>query len=253
MPYHRTALARTKALAWEQIVLMDAAPDWGPAYRPTSPRLVVPLEHCLHVELNARRFVLDAGAALWLTPQHSYRLRQSHAGQRSMLLAMYADDEQARRCLFSPLHRWRLYRLAASAAQGDALRAEVGVAELIGELLGQSSPRGTPHRAVEAARGFIANDPTHNDDLATIARAAACSPFHLARLFRRHTGRSLHAYRDDLRMMLALERLQGGETNLARLAVDLGYAHHSHFSAAFKRRFGTAPARMRTNLTAPTR
>jgi AraC family transcriptional regulator len=253
MPYHRTALARTTALAWEQIALLEAVPDWGPEYRPESPRLLLPLEQCLHVELSGKRFVLDAGAALWLTPQHSYRLRQPHAGQRSMLLVMHADDEQARRCALTPLHRWRLYCLAASAAQGDALLAEVGAAELIGELLGQPLPPGTPHRAVEAARDFMASDPTRNDGLATIAQAAACSPFHLSRLFRRHTGRSLHAHRDDLRMMLALQRLQGGETNLARLAVDLGYAHHSHFSAAFKRRFGTAPARMRRNLIAPTR
>lgn len=252
MPYHRTALTSTTALAWEQIALLDAVPDWGPAYRPESPRLMLPLEHCLHVELSGQRFVLDAGAALWLTPQHNYRLRQPHAGQRSMLLVMHADDEQARRCPLTPLHRWHLYRMAASAAQGDALRTEVGAAELIGELLGQPLPRYAPHRAVEAAREFIASDPTGRADLATIAQAAACSPFHLARLFRLHTGRSLHAHRDELRMALALQRLHGGESNLARLAADLGYAHHSHFSAAFKRRFGTAPAQMRRNLTALT-
>jgi AraC family transcriptional regulator len=253
MPYHRTAIARTPALAWEQIALLGAAPDWGLTYWPESPRLLLPLEHCLHVELNGQRFVLDASAALWLTPQHCYRLRQSNAGQRCMLLTMHADDEQARRCRLTPLHRWRLHRLSASATLGDALSVEAGAAELIGELLGQPLPRGPPHRAVEAAREFIGSDPTRSDDLATIAQAAACSPFHLARLFRRHTGRSLHAHRDDLRMAVALQRLQGGETSLARLAVDLGYTHHSHFSAAFKRRFGIAPALMRRNLTAPMR
>jgi AraC family transcriptional regulator len=253
MPYHRTAIARTPALAWEQIALLGAAPDWGPPYWPESPRLMLPLERCLHVELNGQRFVLDAGAALWLTPQHSYRLRQPNAGQRSMLLMMHADDDQARRCRLTPLHRWLLHRLAASATQGDALRVETGAAELISELLGQSLPSCLPHRAVEAAREFIASDPTRSDGLTTIAQAAACSPFHLARLFRRHTGRSLHAHRDDLRLALSLQRLQGGETNLARLAVDLGYAHHSHFSAAFKRHFGIAPTLMRRNLTAPKR
>ena len=250
MPYHCTALARTPALAWDHLSLLSAAPDWGPAYRPESPRLMLPMEGCLHVELNGHRFVLDAGTALWLTPKHSYRLRQPNAGQRSMLLVMHVDDDQARRCRLTPMHRWLLHRLSASAAQGDALRLEAGAAELIGELLGQSLPRSSPHRAVEAAREFIASDPTRGDGLTTIAQAAACSPFHLARLFRRHTGRSLHAHRDDLRMALALQRLQGGETNLAQLAVDLGYANHSHFSAAFKRRFGIAPALMRTNLTA---
>lgn len=250
MPYQRSSIALTPALAWEQISLLGAAPEWGPEYRPKSPRLLLPLERSLHIELNGQRFVLDASAAIWLTPQHSYRLRQPNTGQRSMLLMMHADDDRARRCRLTPQHRWRLHLLAASAARGDVLRAETGAAELIGELLDQPLPVGSPHRAVEAAREFIASDPTRSDALATIAQAAASSPFHLARLFRRHTGRSLHVHRDELRLALALQRLQGGEANLARLAVDLGYSHHSHFSAAFKRRFGIAPALMRRNLTA---
>jgi AraC family transcriptional regulator len=251
MPYARVVLAHTNVLAWEHIALLDPRPDWGQPYQPQSARLLLPLEHCVHVELSGQRFVVDAGAALWLTPHHSYRLRQTHIGQRSMLLVMDADDDQARRCPITPLHHWRLHRLAVSAARGDWLRVEVGAADLIGELLRHPLPRSKPHRAVEAAREFLASDPTRDDDLSTIARAAACSPFHLARLFRHHTGRSLHAHRDDLRMMLALERLHGGETHLARLAVDLGYAHHSHFSAAFKRHFGATPTQMRRNLTAP--
>jgi AraC-like DNA-binding protein len=36
---------------------------------------------------------------------------------------------------------------------------------------------------------------------------------------------------------------------LARLAVELGFAHHSHFSARFKSVFGTTPTAVRNTLT----
>ncbi len=251
MPYQRTTIARTPLLAWERLVLQGAMPDWGPEYRPGSPRLLLPLEHCLQCELHGKRLVVDGGTALWLTPQQPYRLRQPFSGQRSTVLALPLDDarlERApRRCRITPLHR---HRLALLAAQADALALEEGVSGLLDELLDERLPAFPVHAAVERARQFIAEDPTRREGLAAIANAAACSPFHLARQFRRHTGRSLHAYRDDLRLSLALQRLSAGASSLAQLALELGYAHHSHFSAAFKRCLGLTPSQMRRISTA---
>jgi AraC-like DNA-binding protein len=36
---------------------------------------------------------------------------------------------------------------------------------------------------------------------------------------------------------------------LARLAVELGFAHHSHFSARFRSVFGMTPTAVRNTLT----
>jgi AraC-like DNA-binding protein len=113
------------------------------------------------------------------------------------------------------------------------------------------TPAQQPHRAVEAAREYIAANATRGDTLIDIARAAHASPFHLARMFRTRTGQSLHAYRTQLRMTAAIERLAQGEEDLNTLAADLGYTSHSHFGGVFKRSFGVQPARMRTNLIAP--
>jgi AraC-like DNA-binding protein len=63
------------------------------------------------------------------------------------------------------------------------------------------------------------------------------------------TGSSIHQYRLQLRLGIALERLAGGEVDLARLAVDLGFAHHSHFSACFRRVYGYTPGQARSTLT----
>jgi AraC-like DNA-binding protein len=46
------------------------------------------------------------------------------------------------------------------------------------------------------------------------------------------------------------ERLADGERNIAALAVEVGFAHHSHFAARFHNSvFGVTPAQAREMLT----
>jgi methylphosphotriester-DNA--protein-cysteine methyltransferase len=49
---------------------------------------------------------------------------------------------------------------------------------------------------------------------------------------------------------LALDRLQAGEDDLARLAAELGFAGHSHFTEQFRRSYGATPSQVRKILTA---
>ena len=69
----------------------------------------------------------------------------------------------------------------------------------------------------------------------------------MCRAFRAVTGSTLHAYRNRLRLQHSLEHVAGGES-LLDLALDLGYSSHSHFTAAFRRLFGTTPSRVRGTL-----
>lgn len=101
------------------------------------------------------------------------------------------------------------------------------------------------HRALaERCRILLAERLGEPLSLAELARAAGASPFHLARVFQRHAGTSLHAYRDELRLRTSLERVSRG-CDLTRVALDLGYASHSHFTVAFRRRFGATPSAWR--------
>jgi AraC-like DNA-binding protein len=76
------------------------------------------------------------------------------------------------------------------------------------------------------------------------------SPWHLARLFRTVTGESISRYLLRLRLGVALDRLAGGERDLAALSLELGFAHHSHFSARFRAMFGVTPSVFRSSLSA---
>ncbi len=101
----------------------------------------------------------------------------------------------------------------------------------------------------DAARQFAAGHFTRRLSLDDFAAAVHCSPFHLARLFRRVTGLTLHGYVDRLRLRAALDRLANDEPNLTTLALDLGYGSHSHFTTAFRSEFGLSPSEFRRSAS----
>jgi AraC-like DNA-binding protein len=74
------------------------------------------------------------------------------------------------------------------------------------------------------------------------AWAAACgaSARTLARLFRRETGLSFRVWRQQVRLIAALERLSAGES-VGRVSAALGYRSASAFTAMFRRALGRPP------------
>jgi AraC-like DNA-binding protein len=81
--------------------------------------------------------------------------------------------------------------------------------------------------------------------LSTIAAEIGASPYHLARMFRRHAGLTIHGYLTQLRLRSALERVAEPRGDLARLALELGFCSHSHFTRSFRTAFGVPPSALR--------
>ena len=98
---------------------------------------------------------------------------------------------------------------------------------------------------VEAAKVVVNGRLESLPSLGQLARTLACSPFHLSRVFHLTAGLSLRAYALRLRARRAAERLSSGARDLTRLALELGYADHSHFTNAFRREWGVTPSRFR--------
>lgn len=90
--------------------------------------------------------------------------------------------------------------------------------------------------------------------LSDLGRALGSSPFHLSRIFRETAGVRLRRYIQQLRARVAADRLTRGARNLTELALDLGYADHSHLTNAFRREWGVPPSRFKApgNPFAPT-
>jgi AraC family transcriptional regulator len=251
--YRTSVIFETSLLSWQQLTLEDAAAAWSDEYRVAGPRLLLPLTSCLGFRIAADTFLCDAATAVFLTPEQPYRMRRPYAAQRSMLITVAGDLGPGGRSTFPLASHLKLRRWmrAARGRQVDTLALEEG---LLGLARDASPARATvparSHRASEAAREYIASCPERDDSLREIAAAVHVSPYHLARVFRRCTGQSLHGYRTRLRMTAALDRLQQGENDLSALAADLGYSSHSHFGAVFLRNFGASPGQLRTNLAA---
>lgn len=101
---------------------------------------------------------------------------------------------------------------------------------------------------VDAVRATLGANPGARLSLDALARLVHQSPFHLSRMFRAQTGKSIHAYRTEIRLRVSLERLLDGQP-LAAIAADLGFASQAHFTDRFKRLFGIAPHQWRAGLS----
>jgi len=84
--------------------------------------------------------------------------------------------------------------------------------------------------------------------LADISKAIGVSPYHLCRVFRRHTGVPIHRYRDRLRLFASLDMILERTHSVLDIALTLGYANEAHFSDAFRRTFGTRPGAYRRTV-----
>ena len=151
---------------------------------------------------------------------------------------------------------WELLRLLARPGPGLAL--EDVLAELADEGVGSAyrpwermrslgpAPAGRRHRELAEAAKLVLNErleapPT----LVALAGALGCSPFHLSRTFHATVGLSLRRYLRRLRARLAADRLAAGARDLTSLALDFGYADHSHFTKSFRQEWGIPPSRFR--------
>jgi AraC family transcriptional regulator len=159
------------------------------------------------------------------------------------------------------LHRLR--RLLLTQRPVEPLVVEEICASLLAQSLTSTDhQRGTvrrPIRAitrqahrdlVDATRIVLARRFREKLSLGEIARAVFSSPFHLARIFRRETGVSLHRQLTGLRLRRAIEHLTNGSADLTMLALDLGFSSHAHFTQAFGSEFGFAPSELREQLSA---
>jgi AraC family transcriptional regulator len=231
-------------------------------------QIVVPRRGVFLLHYRGVPIVADSNTALIYAIGESYQV--SHpvdGGDQCTVLVFRPElvDEalgsvKARHRTIRPITQLSIHVLTHAMRTGgtDRLEAEesaVVVLNALAEDFGSSTPMSRQRvsefqqRRVEEVRALLASQPTNPWHLDSIARTVYCSPFHLARQFRDVTGESIARYLLRLRLALALDRLAQGETDLARLAVELGFAHHSHFSARFRSVFGATPTAVRNRLT----
>ena len=153
----------------------------------------------------------------------------------------------AQRALFTRLERGEI----------DSLYAEEAIIAIVSAVIART---GNPHKAespdndeqrdvVERAKASLSRHLRCRQSLNDLAVELGVSAFHLCRVFRKRTGRTLHEFRTDLRLRTALELIGNRSADLSRTALECGFSSHSHFSAAMRSKFGLTPSAIRGLIT----
>ncbi|GAA3466112.1 helix-turn-helix domain-containing protein [Nonomuraea roseola] len=221
--------------------------------------LVDPTTAYLGIPGEEERFAHPAGGDVCTSLSLSPALWRSLTGEgrRKLRPTVYVDArvELAHRALLTA---------ARSGDQQFALAERL--LSLLSAVLGQSSSDHSDgsattgskarlvtvaraERLVTAAREAIAAGHPAAEGLVPLAELLGASPYQLSRAFSREMGVSLTHYRNRVRVGRALDRLEDGETSLAALAVELGFADQAHLTRTVRRHLGHTPTALRRLLT----
>ncbi|MGI5324886.1 helix-turn-helix domain-containing protein [Actinomadura nitritigenes] len=144
-------------------------------------------------------------------------------------------------------------RLLAAAEGGDIDYALVEeLLRLVAAATGRPAEQPGPadRTLVAAAREAIIAGAPEAAGLCSLARLLDVSPYRLSRAFSRDMGVSLTRYRNRVRVGRAMDRLARGESRLADLAADLGFADQAHLARTVREHLGRTPTALRRLLAA---
>jgi AraC-like DNA-binding protein len=147
-----------------------------------------------------------------------------------------------------------------AVGDGDAFENEALALELLAtslRALRQDDPpqdrTSTARRTqvIERVKEAVATAPGDNWSVARLADIAKQSPFHFARVFRQRVGISPYNYVLQERLARALDAVVDSPDDLTTIALDNGFASHSHFTARFRGFFGYTPTELRRTVRGP--
>ncbi len=104
---------------------------------------------------------------------------------------------------------------------------------------------GLVDRRLRRAVEFMHDNCGRELTLAEIASAAYLSEFHFARLFKKITGLTPHAYLAGLRVERARRLLAESDLSIVEVGAAVGYASQSHFTKIFREATGLTPRSFR--------
>ncbi len=245
-----------------------SAPGECPAPRGHSPeyQLVLPYAGAFEWHAGARTAFLDTTRVLFVCAGEDYAdTHVAHDGHHSIIITPHLSVLQelcghavpaahpAFRRVARPatprmsLRGHRLLHLAGPDA--DRLPADELMIDLLREAMApwQGAARTGSLRVVDLAKQFLHAHFREPISLDGIARAVEVSGAYLTDAFARSEGVSLCRYRTRLRLNRALVDLPACG-DITRLALDLGFSSHGHFSNAFRSRFGMQPSSFRAEM-----
>ncbi|QNK71798.1 helix-turn-helix transcriptional regulator [Variovorax sp. PAMC26660] len=205
----------------------------------------------VHVRTAHGSWLLPPHRAGWLPPGEAHKVSISGAMSGwSVLITPQASHELPERPCVIGISELMRALVRRAVTWTDQAQLEPEQERMIAVLLDEMRrapheplhlPMPTDRRLLRIATA-IYEEPENGRTMGEWAQWAGLSPRTLSRLFLAETSVSFAQWRQQARLVHALERLARGEA-VADIADALGYATPSNFIAMFRRSFGESPAR----------
>jgi AraC-like DNA-binding protein len=269
----RMARSKRVVAAGEGFVVCDVrchapGPAWSPPEAARGYVLVFVRAGSFRRQADGRERFIDAVSAYFETPGGEQQIAHPGAGGDRCtaielsedLAGVLADGDPARisEPRLTPAHAaLAVQLLTRQASRADRFEITETVIRLVSAAITgpgrpPSPPRATTQtawrRLADGTKQILSCGPAAS--LHELARQQSVSPHHLSRVFHACTGTTVSAYRNQLRVREAFERLADGERSLTGLASDLGFADHAHMTRTLRREAGAVPSALRRLLTA---
>lgn len=221
-----------------------------PPHRHPRAQLIFAAQGVMAVRTPLGSWVVPPHRALWVPAETEHAIRMCSAvAMRTVYVRPDAAAFADACCVLavSPLLRELILRAAERPVLYDEHGPDGRVAAMILDELRALAilPLNLPWPVDKRLRRIcmaLRDDPALVRTLDEWSAAAGASSRTLARLFRKETGMSFGAWRQQARLLEALGRLATGEA-VTNVALDLGYASPSAFTSMFRRALGRAPSR----------
>lgn len=226
-----------------------------PFHRHRRAQLVYASHGVMTVTTEAAAYVVPPQRAVWMPGGVGHRI--DARGEVTMRTLYIEDDQEDHESADFPsdvcvLQVTALLRelIVSAVASGPRYEPDSAHSRLMAVILDQicaqpvaslALPMPTDTRLLRVARSMMDN-PADVRDLNEWAREAGASARTLSRLFTAQTGMTFREWRQQRRLLRALELLASGR-NVTTVAAELGYDNTSAFIAMFRRCLGTTPAR----------
>jgi AraC-like DNA-binding protein len=226
-----------------------------PVHHHRRAQLVYASSGVMTVTTSEAAFVVPPQRAVWVPGGVEHRI---DARSQVAMRALYIETRQATGlpsevCVLqvTPLLR---ELVVAAVASGPQYAPDGPESRIMSVILDQirtqpvaslALPMPTDTRALRVAHALLEN-PADSRELAAWAHDVGASTRTLSRLFPRQTGMSFQAWRQQRRLLRALELLASGDS-VTIVASELGYENTSAFIAMFRRCLGTTPMQYLNN------
>lgn len=260
-----TGLARSEGFSITEVRISMEAPQWLVDEKHDQIRLVFVRSGTYRLQLADIDSVVDPTIAYVARPGDLLRIAHK-VGLTDLLTSIVISREFAEQAgVKAPSQSWvcatagdvdlTQRALVARARRGaDEFELSEQLSNLTQLVLGDQVHAGalprtgrrmhTRQKIVDVARELLTENPC-TLRLADLATEVGASQSYLSRTFHQETGDTLSKFRNRLRVRQALERIEGGERNLARLAAELGFSDHPHLTRTIREEIGWSPATVR--------